>query len=128
MKRLFACALSLCLLGLAAPLAAAPAAPADGLKMEMTKKPVTFNHSPHKKLECGTCHHKVDGKESFAKCGSDGCHASMEKSDPKGYYRIIHAKKDAKFQTCLSCHAEVVAGSPDLKKELTGCKGSKCHP
>ncbi len=130
MKRLFFCALSLCLLGLTAPASAAPSAPADGLKMEMTKKAVTFNHSSHAKLECVVCHHQVNGKENFAKCGNAGCHDSMDRADKsaKGYFHMIHAKADTKFQTCLACHTEVVAGSPDRKKELTGCKGSKCHP
>ena len=42
----------------------------------------------------------------------------------------IVGKADAplKHQSCLSCHVKVVAEKPDLKKDLTGCAKSKCHP
>ena len=136
MKKLLFVCLSLFVLAVALPaLAADPEAPADGLKMERTKKPVVFNHSTHKANKCVDCHHQVDGKESYAKCGSAGCHDIMDKKDKssKGYYHIIHQKKDLKFQGCLNCHT-TVATSDAVKsdaakvKELIGCgKGSKCH-
>ena len=115
---------------LSAP-AAQPDAPADGIRMSQTKQPVTFNHSTHQKdLQCGDCHHAVDGKENYGKCANAGCHDSMDRKDTsvKGYHRVLHAKSDVQFATCASCHAQVAAKFPDRKKDLTACKRSKCHP
>ena len=118
-------------LALAAPAFAAPAVPADGLKMvgSNPKKAVTFNHSSHKAIECSVCHHPVDGKENFAKCATAGCHDDLAgKKGTKSLYYVVHSKKDVKFQSCLQCHDKIVAEKPDLKKDLTGCAKSKCHP
>jgi len=132
MKQCILSAFALLVLALALPaLAAQPEVPADGLKLDKTKQPVTFNHSTHAKdMKCGDCHHVVDGKENFGKCGNAGCHDSMERKDTtnKGYYRAMHAKSGTKFATCASCHAQVAEKFPDKKKELTACKQSKCHP
>ena len=130
MKRLILGSLALLMLALALPaLAAKPEVPADGLKMEKGKQPVVFNHSTHKEVKCGQCHHKVDDKENFQKCGTAGCHDSMDRKDksPKGYYNAMHGK-NLKFTNCMTCHLEVAAKMPDKKKELTACKQSKCHP
>ena len=52
-------------MALAVPaLAAPPAVPTGPLEMNLTKKPVIFDHAQHSKLECGACHHQVAGKEN----------------------------------------------------------------
>nr|1MDV_A Chain A, CYTOCHROME C3 [Nitratidesulfovibrio vulgaris str. Hildenborough]1MDV_B Chain B, CYTOCHROME C3 [Nitratidesulfovibrio vulgaris str. Hildenborough] len=106
----------------------APKAPADGLKMEATKQPVVLNHSTHKSVKCGDCHHPVNGKEDYRKCGTAGCHDSMDKKDKsaKGYYHVMH-DKNTKFKSCVGCHVEVAGADAAKKKDLTGCKKSKCH-
>lgn len=130
MKRLVLGSLALLVLAFAIPaLASQPAVPADGLKMEKGKQPVVFNHSTHKEITCGQCHHPVEGKENFQKCGTAGCHDSMDRKDKsvKGYYNAMHGK-DLKYPTCLTCHREMAEKQPEKKKELTACKQSKCHP
>ena len=83
----------------------------------------------HAKVECVTCHHQVDGKESFAKCGSSGCHDDLTgKQGEKSLYYVVHTKKELKHNNCIGCHSKVVEGKPDLKKDLTACAKSKCHP
>ncbi len=112
-------------------LAAQPEAPADGIKMNKTgKKEVTFNHSTHKEVKCGECHHPVDGKEDYRPCSTAGCHDNLDKADKSvhSYYQIMHKTKDAKHQTCISCHAAKAGDDKEKKKELTGCAKSKCHP
>ena len=132
MKKCILSALTLLILAFAlSALAAQPDVPADGLKLNKTKQPVTFNHSTHSKdMKCGDCHHLVDSKENYGKCGDTGCHDSMDRKDKsaKGYYNAMHAKSGTKFATCASCHAQVAEKFPDKKKEMTACKQSKCHP
>lgn len=132
MRTLLLSSLALLVLALAIPaIAAQPAAPADGLKMEATgKKVVVFNHTTHKDVTCVQCHHPVDGKEDFRKCNTSGCHDNMDRKDKseRGYYQAMHGKTSDKIKSCVACHTEVAAAKPDLKKELTACKGSKCHP
>lgn len=129
MKRLLLTACSILVLAVAAPATAGqPKTPADGLKMAKGKQPVVFNHSTHKDIKCGECHHPVNGKESYLPCGSSGCHDSMDRKDksPRGYYHAIHSK-NLKFMNCMTCHQSVAAKQPEKKKEMTSCKGSKCH-
>lgn len=132
MRTLLLSSLALLVLALSIPaFAAQPAAPADGLKMEATqKKVVVFNHTTHKELKCVQCHHMVEGKETFQKCASAGCHDNMDRKDKseRGYYQAMHGKDGKNVKSCVACHTEVAAAKPDLKKELTACKGSKCHP
>ena len=132
MKRCILGAFALLVLALALPASGVqPKAPADGLKLANTKQPVIFNHSTHEKdMKCDGCHHAVEGKENFGKCSNAGCHDVMERKEQgvKGYYRAMHAKKDTKFSTCNSCHAQQAEKFTDKKKELTACKQSKCHP
>lgn len=110
--------------------ASQPAVPTEPLPVTGSKKTVMFPHAPHGKIECVVCHHKVDGKENFQKCATAGCHDDLTaKKGEKSLYFVMHSKsEDLKHQTCLACHTKVAAEKPDLKKELTGCKGSKCHP
>lgn len=106
-----------------------PAVPEQPIAMKGSKKTVMFPHAPHAKIECVTCHHKVDGKENFQKCSDSGCHDDLTaKKGEKSLYFVIHNKSVLKHQTCMECHARFVAEKPDLKKAMTGCKGSKCHP
>lgn len=132
MRTLLLSSLALLVLALAIPaIAAQPAAPADGLKMEATgKKVVVFNHSTHKEQTCVACHHPVQGKEEFRKCATAGCHDNMDRKDKseRGYYQAMHGKDGKVTKSCVACHTEIVAAKPDLKKDLTACKGSKCHP
>ncbi len=119
-------------MALAVPaLAAPPAVPTGPLEMNLTKKPVIFDHAQHSKLECGACHHQVAGKENYQKCATAGCHDVLNPKDKTSrcYYRIAHNRKVADpYHTCLSCHAEVVKQLPDKKKAMTSCVGSSCHP
>ncbi|MDR2695177.1 MAG: cytochrome c3 family protein [Deltaproteobacteria bacterium] len=132
MKKCILAPFALLILSLALPaLSAQPAAPPDGIKLAKTKQPVTFNHSTHQKdMKCGDCHHVVNDKEDYGKCGNAGCHDSLDRKDKsaKGYYHVLHTKSGTKFATCASCHAQAAEKFPDKKKDLTACKQSKCHP
>ncbi|MDR2574140.1 MAG: cytochrome c3 family protein [Desulfovibrio sp.] len=129
MKKLSAL-LCLFILALAFPaLAAPPPVPTDPLPVKGSKKEVMFPHVPHQKVECVVCHHKVEGKENFQKCATAGCHDNLtEKKGEKSLYAVMHTKEGLKYQTCIQCHAKVVAEKEELKKELLGCAKSKCHP
>ena len=107
-----------------------PAVPDGPIKMELTRKPVEFDHSFHKDRQCGECHHQVDGADNFQKCASAGCHDVLGQKDKtvQSYYRIAHDRKVEKSYSCLKCHFEVVQAQPDKKKALTSCAGSSCHP
>lgn len=131
MRQMLFVAVSIFILAVAMPvLAARPDLPADGLQIKGSKKTVVFNHSTHKDVDCATgCHHKVKGEENFQKCSTSGCHDDLEaKEGEKSLRKVIHAKKDTKTPTCLSCHTKIAEEQPDKKKDLTGCKNSKCHP
>lgn len=120
--------------------AAKPDAPADGLVLNHGKqqKGVVFNHSTHTKADCVACHHPVAGVEDYRSCVTEGCHA-VDKADvvtpadgspaPVLYYNAIHNKNTkGPDASCISCHTKYAAANPDSKKEMTGCKASKCHP
>lgn len=114
-----------------AAMAEQPEAPKEPVAITGSKKTVMFPHDKgHEKYECVVCHHKVDGKETFAKCADAGCHDDLTgKKGEKSLYFVMHNKgADLKHQSCMSCHAKIVAEKPDLKKALTGCSQSKCHP
>ncbi|WP_461209699.1 cytochrome c3 family protein [Desulfocurvus sp. DL9XJH121] len=121
------CAALVCFCAL--PALNAADAPADGLKMANTKKPVTFNHSTHKGEDCKVCHHTWDGAAPIKKCSDAGCHDKFDKKDKSknSYYQAIHSKKASK-PTCVSCHKDVAGADKDKKKLLTGCNKSACHP
>lgn len=101
-----------------------PPVPADGLKMAMTKKVVIFNHSTHGSVECGTCHHKVNNENTFAKCGTAGCHELKIEGNIPSYKDVMHNKKSD--ISCLGCHSQIET-TENRKKELTACKNSVCH-
>ena len=88
-------------------IAAQPPVPADGLVLQGSnpKKPVTFNHSTHKTVECVVCHHPVDGKESYAKCATAGCHDNLkDKKGTNSLYYVMHAKEKADAPLKSKCH------------------------
>ncbi|MBE6441819.1 MAG: cytochrome c3 family protein [Desulfovibrio sp.] len=117
------------LLATAAFAVAAPSAPQQPLELQGSKKTVMFPHGAHAAIACADCHHLVDGKESFAKCGSAGCHDDIQgRQGVKSLYNVMHSKKELNHATCVGCHAKFVAEHPDRKKELTGCAKSACHP
>lgn len=126
MKKSFLGVLALLIVAAFALPVIAADAPADGLKMQATKLPVVFNHSTHAKVACVDCHHLVNGAENYSKCGNAGCHDSFDKKDKsiKGYYSLMH--KNAKG--CVACHKKAAGSDEAMKKALTGCKKSKCHP
>jgi len=135
MSKLFlsgACALLAAgfLVSVSPALADQPAVPVGPLNMNLTKKPVIFDHADHQQQKCGDCHHKVDGKENYQKCATAGCHDVLGNKDKSvhSYYRIAHDRKVTEIQSCLSCHVEVAKAKPDMKKALTSCVGSSCHP
>lgn len=108
-------------------IAARPAVPTGPQKMALTKKPVMFDHKNHVSVDCGVCHHQVDGKENYAKCASAGCHDVLG-SKEKGwnsYYRLAHDRK--LDNSCLGCHVQIAKKEKSKRKALTSCKGSSCH-
>lgn len=106
-----------------------PATPAEPIKMALTDKPVIFEHSIHKDLKCGECHHQVDGKDNYQKCSDAGCHDKIDKKDKSvnSYYQAIHKAKPKNHASCISCHNTVVKADPSKKKAMTSCIGSSCH-
>lgn len=130
MKKILMLSLSaLVAVALAMPaVAARPAVPEGPLKMALTKQAVTFNHADHTSVDCGVCHHEVNGAENYAKCSTAGCHDALgaKEKGVNSYYRIAHDRKLA--NSCLGCHAKVAQTAKDKKKALTGCKASSCHP
>lgn len=114
-----------------APTAGTPDMPQDPIAIKGSKKTVMFSHvQGHKDIECVVCHHYVNDKPSFAKCSDAGCHDDLTaKKGEKSLYFVMHNKSaELKHQSCMKCHAEIVAQKPDLKKALTGCTQSNCHP
>lgn len=126
---------ALCAMLMSSPCLAAdvarPAAPAEPVAISGTKKTVMFDHSKgHKDIDCVVCHHRVDGKPTFAKCGDAGCHDDLTaRKGEKSLYFVMHSKSgELRHQSCMSCHAKTVAAKPELKKDMTGCAQSWCHP
>lgn len=110
---------------------ARPEAPKEEVPIQGSKKTVMFPHNKgHENIDCVVCHHPVDGKPTWLKCASSGCHDNLkEKKGQSSLYFVMHSKsEELKHQTCMSCHVKTVAEKPDLKKRLTGCSGSACHP
>ncbi len=109
--------------------AAQPEVPSAPSVMNKTKMPVTFNHSTHTEYSCETCHHPVDGVATYQPCATAGCHDVMGRKDKSinSYYQAMHKTSKVKFETCVSCHKEVAGKDKAKRKELTSCKGSKCH-
>ncbi len=102
----------------------------DGIKMDKTAQPVTFNHSTHTEENCEFCHHTSGGDTAnIQKCSDAGCHDIMDKADKTSasYYKAMHGKHDT-IPTCVSCHREKAGADAEKKKELAGCKQSACHP
>lgn len=122
------CAALVCFCAL--PAVNAADAPADGQAMSHTKKPVTFNHSTHKSADCKVCHHTWDGAAAVKKCSDAGCHDNFDKKDKSvhSYYLAMHTKKAKKTDSCVSCHKKTAGKDKAMKKKLTGCKKSACHP
>lgn len=108
-----------------------PATPDDGIVMSHSgKKEVTFNHSTHATVECADCHHPVEGKVDYRPCATAGCHAIDRKdaTETLSYNHALHKPQGTKFNTCMSCHREIAGTDAELRRELTGCAKSKCHP
>lgn len=108
-----------------------PEVPDAPLPFAGAKKTVMFDHlKGHKDIECVVCHHKVEGKETYAKCASSGCHDNLiAKKGVESLYYVVHSKSaDLKHATCMTCHVRTVEEKPDLKKSMTGCTQSWCHP
>lgn len=122
------CAALVCAFGLASLHAAD--APADGLKMEKTKNPVTFNHSAHASIDCKECHHKWDGAGAVQPCYASGCHDKLDRKDKSehSYYKAMHGRGKT-VSSCLSCHKEEAKKMDKAaKKAMKSCRKSKCHP
>ncbi len=129
--------------------------PASPIKMELTEKPVLFDHNVHTATDCSVCHsslpahfpplvvdtetqcagchHKVANITPKFKCGTVGCHNPKDKLAKRSYFKIVH-NRDLKLgkhhvaNSCLSCHDEIVQKRPEKKIALTACAGSACHP
>ncbi|GAB7079895.1 cytochrome c3 family protein [Megalodesulfovibrio paquesii] len=109
-------------------------APADGMKLDFVaggekNMAVPFNHSAHKDIKCEDCHHQA-GEKQYAKCTDSGCHADVDKASKEktSWMQVVHnAKGDTAKPTCVGCHKEKAGDDKELKKKLTGCKGSACH-
>ena len=98
MKRVMVLAMAAMLCVAFAVIAYAVDAPTAPVKMDATKKPVMFDHASHAKYECGDCHHPVEGKETYEKCSTAGCHSAAKKDKRKAgsYYKVVHNKKVGK--------------------------------
>ena len=130
-----------------------PDMPQEPVKMARTQKPVMFPHKIHTtpncmechstmprhfpplaldvKQQCIVCHHLVGGEEIIMACSTSGCHDEFDTRDKSlsSYYRIAHARDVQEgYNSCLSCHYEVVKTRPEDKQRLTACAGSACHP
>lgn len=133
MKKLFACfVVAACVCAFALPNLYAVDAPADGIKMDKTSMPVTFNHSTHTKEDCRFCHHKAsEDMTDIKSCSAEGCHDVLDRKDKseKSYYKAMHGNHKT-IPTCVSCHREEAKanGDKEFKKMMTSCKGSACHP
>ncbi len=128
-KRLVFCIFVL-VSALALPALAAerPEAPADGHTMQKGGKgEVVFNHSTHATVECGACHHPVEGKEDYRPCSTAGCHdlLGQKAKGVNSYYQAIHKRKDPQHQSCLSCHYKEAGEDQEKLKPLRNCK--LCH-
>lgn len=138
MRALFICLLATSIASLAlqgqAPAAedaTQPEAPKEEVPITGSKRTVMFPHNKgHENIECVVCHHPVEGKPTWKKCASSGCHDNLtEKKGESSLYFVMHSKsEELKHQSCMSCHVKTVEEKPDLKKRLTGCSGSACHP
>lgn len=130
MKKILMLSMSLIVaIALAVPaIAARPEVPVGPMKMELTEKHVVFNHDTHTSVDCAKCHHEVNGAENYQKCSDAGCHDVLGAKDKSvhSYYRIAHDRKVE--NSCIACHVTVAKDNPDLRKPLTGCKDSSCHP
>lgn len=109
-------------------------APADPITMDKGGKGVVFQHSTHTVNPCVECHHKVDGKEDYRSCSTDGCHP-LEGGPPAPYKSlkgINHNKKPAEgYTTCVSCHTKTAKEKgmdKDATAKMTKCNDSLCHP
>jgi len=128
--------------------------PAGPIKMELTQKPVYFDHNIHTtedctachtnlpqhfpplavdyEKQCAVCHHKVAGTTPKFKCGTAGCHDPKDKHAERSYFKIVHDReifgRGHVADSCLGCHVEVSKTRPEKKQALTSCAGSACHP
>ncbi|QJT07481.1 cytochrome c3 family protein [Oceanidesulfovibrio marinus] len=118
-------------LAFALPSIYAEDAPADGLVLDHTDDAkgykVTFNHTSHASVDCTTCHHQ-EGDKQYASCVTEGCHSATDKAADLSWYKVVHNRKAGVKETCMSCHVETAGSDKELKKKLTGCMGSACHP
>lgn len=108
-----------------------PNPPEGEIGIKGSRRTVMFSHQQgHKDISCVSCHHKVKDQETFKKCSTSGCHDDLKaKKGEHSLYFVMHNKgEELKHTTCMSCHVKTVADKPDLKKKLTGCSGSACHP
>jgi hypothetical protein len=131
-----------------------PPLPPDGpIKLELTERPVFYDHSVHTSQRCETCHtvvsrhfppmatavpqtcevchHQVDGAPPPTVYCSE-CHTELLRTNKtvNSYFRIIHGRSftvEGRV-SCLSCHMEVIKTRPEKRQELTACSGSSCHP
>ncbi len=129
--------------------------PAGPITMELTEKPVLFDHNVHTATDCSVCHaqlkahfppltvdtekqcagchHKVANITPKFKCGTVGCHNPKDKLAKRSYFKIVHDRnitlgKHHVAYSCLGCHDSVAKDRPEMKKALTACSGSACHP
>ena len=96
---------------------------------KLDRMDVTFNHSAHSEVACGTCHHSPRcvichrGKaqnDDYASCSQAGCQTPQGKShDPKSRFMAFHAKDSSR--SCQGCHMR----NADKHPGLSGC--SPCH-
>lgn len=118
-------------LAFALPSIYAVEAPEDGIVLDHTDDPkgytTTFNHTTHASVDCTTCHH-MEGDQQYASCVAEGCHDAADKKADMSWYKVVHDRKAGAKPTCVSCHLETAGDDIELKKQLTGCMGSACHP
>ncbi|MDR1857055.1 MAG: cytochrome c3 family protein [Desulfovibrio sp.] len=107
--------------------AARPPEPQEPIPFNGLKFKTMFPHKGHERVECITCHHIVDEKETYLKCATEGCHDELMDKGSMSLYSIVHTPEGLMHQTCIECHIKISIEAPDLKRDIVSCNKSKCH-
>ena len=102
-----------------------PEMPNNPVEIQGLRRSVLFPHDVHQDSACVDCHHEVEGRETYEKCASAGCHDNLESKESPALRGIIHTKKGLKRDSCAMCHIRIA--TPETRKRLLGCKESGCH-
>jgi hypothetical protein len=120
--------LSLAIFVVAVPaIAARPPEPQHDIPFNGAKFKTQFPHKGHERVECITCHHIVDDKETYLKCATAGCHDDVSGKGDMSLFAVVHTREGLMHQTCIECHVKISIEAPELKRDIVSCNKSKCH-